>query len=103
MNTLIFIVFVVIFLTLFKILSLIEKIERQISEIVREEALKSIKNSQAINEETLKIADGIGQKLAEQTEQMERIQEKLDTLGDTIGRAKHEMGTFLKGLATEKV
>eukprot|EP01080_Neovahlkampfia_damariscottae_P005934 gene5934-9764_t len=70
---------------------------------IYKQALSSIKNSQAINEETLKIADGIGQKLAEQTEQMERIQEKLDTLGDTIGRAKHEMGTFLKGLATEKI
>ncbi|MDO8506981.1 MAG: DUF2304 domain-containing protein [bacterium] len=43
LNTLIFAVFVVIFLILFKILNVVEKIERNMSEIVREEALKEIK------------------------------------------------------------
>lgn len=43
LNTLIFSAFVVIFLILFKILNIIEKIERNISGLVREEALKSIK------------------------------------------------------------
>jgi hypothetical protein len=70
---------------------------------IYKKAIASIKNSQAINEETLKVAEGIGQKLAAQTEQMLTIQSKLDQLGDGLGRAKHEMNTFLKGLATEKV
>jgi DNA repair exonuclease SbcCD ATPase subunit len=70
---------------------------------IYKKAIASIKNSQAINEETLKVAEGIGQKLAAQTEQMLTIQSKLDQLGDGLGRARHEMNTFLKGLATEKV
>lgn len=44
LNTLIFLVFVVIFLILFKIMNIIEKIESHISEIVREEALKKLKD-----------------------------------------------------------
>lgn len=46
LNTLIFLVFVVIFLILFKIINIIEKIERHISEIVREEALKKLKEKE---------------------------------------------------------
>ena len=68
-----------------------------------DQIIKELATISGINEETLRVADGIGQKLSEQTEQMEIIQSKLDTLGDTMGRAKNEMGTFLKGLATEKV
>ena len=44
LNTLIFLVFVVIFLVLFKIINLAEKIEQNISKLVREEALGGIRN-----------------------------------------------------------
>jgi len=44
-NTMIFIAFVVLFVLFFKILAIIEKIESQLTEIVREESLKKIKKN----------------------------------------------------------
>jgi len=44
LNTLIFIAFIFVFLLIFKILGIIEKIEKNITEIIRKEALKNIKS-----------------------------------------------------------
>ena len=41
-NTMIFIAFVILFVLFFRVLAIIEKIESQITEIVRKEALKNI-------------------------------------------------------------
>jgi len=53
LNTLIFIGFVAIFALIFKILSIIERIEKNISEIVRKEALRSLKNNSSKDENSL--------------------------------------------------
>jgi len=70
---------------------------------VQEDILESIARSKGINIETLKIADRVGQKLVEQTEQMERIQAKLDDLGDGLNRAAKEVSTVMRGVYTDKI
>jgi len=47
-NTMIFIAFVILFVLFFRVLAIIEKIESQITEIVRKEALKNIERARSI-------------------------------------------------------
>jgi hypothetical protein len=53
LNTLIFIGFVAIFALIFKMLNIIERIEKNISEIIRKEALKSLKSNSSKDEDSL--------------------------------------------------
>lgn len=46
LNTLIFIGFVIIFMILFKVITMIERIEKNISEMVRNESLNPLRNNQ---------------------------------------------------------
>jgi hypothetical protein len=64
--------------------------------------LESLMRSKNINIETIKIADRVSEKLREQTEEMERIQVKLDSLGDGLTRARKEAGALVRGIATDK-
>lgn len=46
LNTLIFLGFAVVFFAIFKLLNAVERLERNVSEIVRREALEKLENSQ---------------------------------------------------------
>lgn len=70
---------------------------------IQEETIHSISRMKGINEETLRIAIKCSQKLSEQTEKMEKIQEHLDDLGDGLSRAKKEVSSVMRGIATDKM
>jgi len=78
---------------------------KEVKEIldIQKDTLNSLAKSKGINEETLRIADGIAQKLAQQTEQMEAIQNKLNELGSGLTRAGKEVNTVMRGIATDKL
>jgi len=78
---------------------------KEVKEIIdiQKDTLSSLARSKGINEETLRIADQIAIKLAQQTEHMEQIQNKLNELGTGLTRAGKEVNTVMRGIATDKL
>lgn len=70
---------------------------------IQNDTIQSLIFSKGINVETLEMANKISLKLENQNEQFERIQIKLDELGDGIGRAKKEVGVVMRGILTDKL
>jgi SNARE protein len=66
-------------------------------------ALAALSRIEQTVEDTKEVGDSTAQKLAEQTEQMHRMNDKLDKLDSEVDRAKSELNAFIRRMMTDKI
>jgi len=66
-------------------------------------ALASLARTEKTLEETKDIGDDAANTLAKQTEQMKRMNEKLDNLDTEVKRGKQELNLFIRRMMTDKI
>jgi novel plant SNARE len=66
-------------------------------------ALAALDRIERTVEDTKGVGDQTAQKLAEQTEQMHRMNDKLDKLDSEVDRAKSELNAFIRRMMTDKI
>jgi SNARE protein len=69
----------------------------------QQSALDALKRIEGTVQATQEVGESAAQKLAEQTEQMHRMNAKLDKLDSEVDRAKGELNAFIRRMMTDKI
>jgi len=75
----------------------------QASKALQDESLASVERSKQIVAETENIGSGTTTQLAQQREQLMKINEKLDTIEDELKRADKLIRSFVRRMATDRI